>query len=163
MNEDKELNFASCQIDKYKFDMKEGGSVEIAFRVIAHPTAEDVGELYELLGDTVNLTLTPPDQDDEEEAPEQAGMFEQQADPEEEPGEGDHEAEEIGEAHAAEKLYEQAVDIVRATKAARSDYIRRKMKISVAQANEFIDRMEAQGIVTAADHSGQRAVIEDAA
>lgn len=57
-NED--VNLIDCQIDKFKFDAEAGGSVEIEFRVIAHPNSEEVGEICELLQQEVDISLEPP-------------------------------------------------------------------------------------------------------
>lgn len=48
------------EIDKFKFVPKEGGSVEVEFRVIAHPNAEDFGSLCMLIQQEIDLTLVPP-------------------------------------------------------------------------------------------------------
>lgn len=165
MNDDRELRFIGCQIDKFKLDLKAGGSVDISLRVIAHPAEEDVGELYELLGGEVALSLMAPEAGKEGDEPEQAAMFGEQ--PEEEETEGPYdddrgEQEQLApvDLEADDTTYAEAVMLVQAQKAPRADYIRRKLKITASLAEEYLQRMEDEGIVTAADHSGQRTVIE---
>lgn len=56
-------------------------------------------------------------------------------------------------------LYTQAVAIVRNDKKASTSYIQRKLRIGYNRAAALIDRMEEEGIVSAADHVGRREVI----
>lgn len=58
-----------------------------------------------------------------------------------------------------EDLYQQAVSIVRNDKKASTSYIQRKLRIGYNRAAALIDRMEEEGIVSAADHVGRREVI----
>lgn len=56
-------------------------------------------------------------------------------------------------------LYHQAVEIVRNDKKASTSYIQRRLRIGYNKAADLIDRMEAEGIISAADHVGRREVI----
>ena len=56
-------------------------------------------------------------------------------------------------------LYEQAVQIVRNDKKASTSYIQRRLGIGYNKAATIIERMEAEGVVTPADHVGRREVI----
>ena len=56
-------------------------------------------------------------------------------------------------------LYAQALAIVRNDKKASTSYIQRKLRIGYNRAAALIDRMEEEGIVSAADHVGRREVI----
>lgn len=58
-----------------------------------------------------------------------------------------------------EDLYSQAVAIVRNDKKASTSYIQRKLRIGYNRAAALVDRMEEEGIVSAADHVGRREVI----
>lgn len=58
-----------------------------------------------------------------------------------------------------EDLYMQAVSIVRNDKKASTSYIQRKLRIGYNRAAALIDRMEEEGIVSAADHVGRREVL----
>ena len=56
-------------------------------------------------------------------------------------------------------LYSQAVAIVQNDKKASTSYIQRKLRIGYNRAASLIDRMEAEGIISAADHVGRREVL----
>lgn len=56
-------------------------------------------------------------------------------------------------------LYEQAVQIVRNDKKASTSYIQRRLGIGYNKAATIIERMEAEGVVSPADHIGRREVI----
>lgn len=58
-----------------------------------------------------------------------------------------------------EDLYTQAVEIVRNDKKASTSYIQRKLRIGYNRAASLIDRMEEEGIISAADHVGRREVL----
>ena len=58
-----------------------------------------------------------------------------------------------------EDLYSQAVAIVRNDKKASTSYIQRKLRIGYNRAAALIDRMEEEGIVSAADHVGRREIL----
>ncbi len=60
---------------------------------------------------------------------------------------------------ANDDLYEQAVQIVRSDKKASTSYIQRRLGIGYNKAATIIERMEAEGVVTPADHVGRREVI----
>ena len=57
-----------------------------------------------------------------------------------------------------EDLYSQAVAIVQNDKKASTSYIQRKLRMGYNRAASIIDRMEEEGIVSAADHVGMREV-----
>ncbi len=58
-----------------------------------------------------------------------------------------------------EDLYMQAVEIVRNDKKASTSYIQRKLRIGYNRAASLIERMEEEGVVSAADHVGRREVL----
>lgn len=58
-----------------------------------------------------------------------------------------------------EDLYTQAVAIVQTDKKASTSYIQRKLRIGYNRAASLIDKMEAEGIISAADHVGRREVL----
>ena len=61
--------------------------------------------------------------------------------------------------NSKDDLYEQAVAIVRNDKKASTSYIQRRLGIGYNKAASIIERMEAEGVVTPADHVGRREVI----
>lgn len=58
-----------------------------------------------------------------------------------------------------EDLYSQAVAIIQNDKKASTSYIQRKLRIGYNRAASLIDRMEAEGLISAADHVGRREVL----
>lgn len=68
MNGDQQLHFTGNTVDGFKIECQEGGSIILNLRIIAHPTAEEVGALYELMGKEVDLTLMAPSQTDKEDS-----------------------------------------------------------------------------------------------
>jgi len=60
LDEKSNIYLIKTQIDKFKFELKQGGSVEMEFRVIAHPNADDFGKLCVLVAQEVDITLEPP-------------------------------------------------------------------------------------------------------
>lgn len=49
------------KVDHFTIEAMNGGSVAIAFRIIAHPDPEDVGKLCEFIQREIDLVLTPPE------------------------------------------------------------------------------------------------------
>jgi len=58
----------------------------------------------------------------------------------------------------ADDLYTQAVNIVMSEKKASTSYIQRRLKIGYNRAADLIERMEQEGVVSAANHAGKREV-----
>ncbi len=50
----------NAEVNKFAFDCKQGGSVELEFNVNGHPTEAEMGKLCSLLQSDVDLTLEPP-------------------------------------------------------------------------------------------------------
>lgn len=48
------------EVDKFRFDCQDGGTVIVTFRVIAHPGPEELGRLCEMIQQEVSITLQPP-------------------------------------------------------------------------------------------------------
>ena len=49
-----------CEVDGFRFDCQDGGTVVLSFRVIAHPNERDMGRLCALIQQEVELSLTEP-------------------------------------------------------------------------------------------------------
>jgi DNA segregation ATPase FtsK/SpoIIIE, S-DNA-T family len=60
---------------------------------------------------------------------------------------------------AADSLYAQAVAIVCRERKASTSFVQRHLQIGYNRAARIIDRMEAEGIVSAANHVGKREVL----
>ncbi|MDD4555992.1 MAG: DNA translocase FtsK 4TM domain-containing protein [Alphaproteobacteria bacterium] len=65
----------------------------------------------------------------------------------------------FGSGGSDDDLYAQALAVVQQDKKASTSYIQRKLRIGYNRAASIIDRMEAEGVVSAADHVGRREVI----
>lgn len=61
MGGDSNIKLGDIQIDKFKLEPQEGGSVCVSWRAIAHPDEKDIGKLYRLMQRDVQLILTPPE------------------------------------------------------------------------------------------------------
>ena len=60
-----EFDLKDVELDKVTLksitcEAKNGGTVELSFTLGCHPTGEDVGVLYELMGKEIDLSLNPP-------------------------------------------------------------------------------------------------------
>lgn len=55
-----DIVMADTVIDKFRFDCQDGGTVVAKFRIIAHPTPEEVGRLSEMIQQKIELSLIPP-------------------------------------------------------------------------------------------------------
>ncbi|EOD1580067.1 TPA: DNA translocase FtsK, partial [Pseudomonas aeruginosa] len=94
------------------------------------------------------------------------GMKDVKADPDQNPLDlngGDGDMEEDGAWSAdTDPLYQAAVEFVRETRRASISAIQRKLKIGYNRAARIIERMEKEGVVTAADSNGGREVLDAA-
>lgn len=61
-----------------------------------------------------------------------------------------------------DELYNQALEIIRREKKASTSFIQRHLKIGYNRAARIIEQMEAEGIVSPANHVGKREVLLDA-
>jgi len=51
------INMGECIINKFKFYPKEGGTVGLGFRIIAHPNEEDIGKICSFIQRELELTI----------------------------------------------------------------------------------------------------------
>lgn len=56
-----DIVLAECDVDNFRFDCQDGGTVAVAFRVIAHPEAEQLGRLCEMIQQEVEMSLIEPE------------------------------------------------------------------------------------------------------
>jgi hypothetical protein len=59
-----DITMIECEVDSFKFECKDGGSVTIKFRVIAHPSEEQVGKLSGMIQSEIDISLVPPEEQD---------------------------------------------------------------------------------------------------
>ena len=57
------------------------------------------------------------------------------------------------------ELYKQAVEIIRSEGKASTSFLQRKLQIGYNRAARIIDMMEADGVVSKANHVGKREVL----
>lgn len=57
------IRLPSCDVDNFAIEPMQGGRAIVTFRVACHPDEKQSGKLAFLIGETVNITLTPPDVD----------------------------------------------------------------------------------------------------
>ena len=60
IDDSSDIVLGACTIDKFKCECQPGGTVSTTFRVIAHPTSEQVGRIGEHLQQTVTVSIEPP-------------------------------------------------------------------------------------------------------
>jgi len=48
------------RISKFKFKPLNEGKIEVSFKVAGHPTQKEIGRLFELQGEVIDITLEPP-------------------------------------------------------------------------------------------------------
>ena len=60
-----DIALSECEVDGFKFDCQDGGTVGVSFRVICHPDLDDMGRLCELIQREVDITLEPPSAEQE--------------------------------------------------------------------------------------------------
>ena len=58
-----------------------------------------------------------------------------------------------------DELYQQALDIIRSEGKASTSFLQRKLQIGYNRAARIIDMMEADGLVSKANHVGKRDVL----
>ena len=64
-----------------------------------------------------------------------------------------------GESLSANDLYDQAVAVVTRDKKASTSYVQRRLQIGYNRAASLIERMEKEGVVSAANHAGKREIL----
>jgi len=64
LTEENDLIFVQCDLNKFSFEVEEGGTVTLKFNINCDPNKEEAGRLYELNGSTIELTLEPPRPED---------------------------------------------------------------------------------------------------
>jgi len=74
-------------------------------------------------------------------------------------GDGDGAMEEGGGASSGDDLYDRAVAVVTRDRKASTSYVQRRLQIGYNRAASLIERMEQEGVVSAANHAGKRDVL----
>ncbi|MEM9879314.1 MAG: DNA translocase FtsK 4TM domain-containing protein [Pseudomonadota bacterium] len=66
-----------------------------------------------------------------------------------------------GDSNGGNDLYDRAVHIVLTDRKASTSYIQRKLSIGYNRAANLIERMETEGVISAANHAGKREILVD--
>jgi len=56
-----DIRLGDVKVDGLRLTPQQGGTVLVAFRVIAHPATDDVGRLCELIQQTIEMDVTAPE------------------------------------------------------------------------------------------------------
>lgn len=56
-----DIELAECTVDKFVFDPQDGGTVNVSMRIQCKPSEKQAGRLYELNGNSIELTIQPPE------------------------------------------------------------------------------------------------------
>lgn len=60
VSEKDDIVLIDCEVDHFRFECQDGGTVVVGFRVIAHPEAPELGRLCEMIQNEVDVTLVAP-------------------------------------------------------------------------------------------------------
>ena len=60
-----DVRMIQVDVDSFKFDCQDGGTVALSFRAIAHPSSDEIGRLSELVQREITLSLYPPSPEDQ--------------------------------------------------------------------------------------------------
>jgi len=55
-----DIELDACNVNAFKIECKEGGTVRVSYRVQAKPTGEQIAKLSQVLGSNVEVSITPP-------------------------------------------------------------------------------------------------------
>lgn len=58
-----DIHLIDCEVDNFRFDCQDGGTVAVSFRVIAHPESSELGRLCEMIQQEVEMSLIEPEAD----------------------------------------------------------------------------------------------------
>lgn len=58
-----DIHLIDCEVDNFRFDCQDGGTVAVSFRVIAHPEPNELGRLCEMIQQEVEMSLIEPEAD----------------------------------------------------------------------------------------------------
>lgn len=64
--QENDIALDECEADNWKFECQDGGTVVLTFRVICHPDQKHIGSLCQLIQQSVEISMIPPDADDEQ-------------------------------------------------------------------------------------------------
>lgn len=173
------ITLGGCKVDKFKVAPSQGGTVDLMFRIGSNDIdATEAGLLCSHLSQEIKITLTAPKPKaeaidgtgadfaaDHPDLPSAEDLFAAGADVgitsvtmvgADALGAGDGQDSDV----QAEERYAEAVLIVRGEKRPSISMLQRHMKIGYNRAARLLERMEAEGIVSAMDSDGSRTMID---
>lgn len=56
-----DIRLIETEVDNFRFDCQDGGTVVVSFRVIAHPESAELGRLCEMIQQEVEMSLIEPE------------------------------------------------------------------------------------------------------
>lgn len=59
------IELGGCNVNNFVLDPQNGGTVLVKFRIQMHPDEKAAGKLYTLMGNEINLTIEPPEAQEE--------------------------------------------------------------------------------------------------
>lgn len=63
-----DIHLIETDVDNFRFDCQDGGTVVVSFRVIAHPESSELGRLCEMIQQEVEMSLIEPEPESLEQA-----------------------------------------------------------------------------------------------
>lgn len=63
-----DIHLIECEVDQFRFDCQDGGTVVVSFRVIAHPESAELGRLCEMIQTEIEMSLIEPEPESLEQA-----------------------------------------------------------------------------------------------
>jgi len=140
-----EQRYYGVDAGKFTFEPKDDNRVIMTFSVSIQPNGTDVAQLAEFVMDEVNIHILPQPQLDFSGAEEVA-----------------KDLNEVVVEDEADALYDQAVSVVLKQQRASISLVQRNLKIGYNRAARLIERMEKDGVVSAMESNGNRAVLKAA-
>jgi ribosome modulation factor len=148
------LTCAHVEVNKFAVDVEKG---EVVITSKGFASDEMLVDLAHSKGKTAKLTIVDVRQFNEKSTlmvadKDQGNMF-----PDQDDIQGD-----VGNDHVSDDdMYARVVALVKADQKCSTSYVQRKLAIGYNKAARFIERMEADGLVSAPDHVGKREILFD--
>ncbi len=135
-------SYIGCDVKKFSMEPRDGGVMALTCSVALYPNSNDVADLAKLVQDEEHILIEgPPD------------LFAFPVP-----------AATAGDAHDllsadSDQMYEQVVDLVHKDRKASVSFVQRSLKLGYNRAARLIERMEADGYVSAMKSNGSREVL----
>ena len=152
-------SYSGCGAKKFFIEPKDGGVITLTCSVSLNPNADDVSDLAKLVQDEarveiegpLDLFASEPDLNMDGAGNVVLRMF------------GNSQDRQLQLDDEPDPLYDKAVEVVREHDSASVSLVQRALMIGYNRAARLVERMEAEGKVSAMDSSGQRVLLMAAA